>query len=155
MGLKVFEIEFANLSRDFYLRNDVKYHIFLLSSNWNLFNSSNKKLIKLKNILIDDYNLFDFQESSEYKGIPTGQSYLDEDGEIIEFEIITAEDHPDRLKYKISNDNILISSLRLAKSPALCFENKDLTEYVFSNGFYIFKINDEWNKKFKIHWDKF
>lgn len=151
MGLKVFEIEFAGLSRDFYLRNDVKYHIFLLSSNWNLFNSSNKKLIKLKNILIDDYNLFDFQEGNKYKGIPTGQSYLDEDGEIVEFEIITAEDHPDRLKYKISNDNILISSLRLAKSPALYFENKDLTEYVFSNGFYIFKVNDEWNKKFILY----
>jgi len=151
MGLKTFTISIAELSKDSYLRNDEKYHSFLFSSDWNLFDSFNKKLIPLKDILRDDYTLFEYQDYEEYKGIPTGQTYLDEDGEIIEFQPINAENHPGRLKYKVSNDNILISSLRLAKSPALFFDNKDLSEYVFSNGFYIFKVNDDWNNKFVLY----
>lgn len=151
MGLKTFSISVAELSKDSHLRNDEKYHSFLFSSNWNLFDSSGKQLIPLKNILSDDYTLFDYQEDGEYKGIPTGQTYLDEDGEIKEFQPISTEDHPGRLKYKVSNDNILLSSLRLAKSPALFFENEDLSEYVFSNGFYIFKVNDDWNNKFVLY----
>jgi type I restriction enzyme S subunit len=151
MGLNVFTIDFAELNKDSYLRNDEKYHSFLFSSDWSLFGPSSKKLIPLKDVLIDDYVLFDYQEDKEYKGIPTGQTYLDEDGDIREFQPITADDHPERLKYKISNDNILISSLRLAKSPALFFENEDLSEYVFSNGFYIFKVNKSWNKKFVLY----
>ncbi len=151
MGLKTFTISVAKLSKDSYLRNDEKYHNFLFSSDWNLFCSSGKKLIALKDILSDDYTLFDYQEDEEYKGIPTGQTYLDEDGDIKEFQPVNAENHPGRLKYKVSNDNILISSLRLAKSPALFFENKDLSEYVFSNGFYIFKVNDDWNNKFVLY----
>lgn len=151
MGLKVFYIDFEELSKDYYLRNDEKYHVFLFSSNWELFDLSGKKFISLKGILKDDYIIFDYQEDEEYKGMPTGQNYLDEDGEIKEFQIVSAENHPDRLKYKVSSNNILISSLRLAKSPALLFENKDLSEYVFSNGFYIFKVNDGWNKKFILY----
>lgn len=151
MGLKTFTISVAELSKDSYLRNDEKYHSFLFSSDWNLFDSSSKKLIPLKDILSDDYTLFDYQEDEEYKGIPTGQTYLDEDGDIREFQPVNAENHPGRLKYKVSNDNILISSLRLAKSPALFFENEDLSEYVFSNGFYIFKVNDDWNNKFVLY----
>lgn len=151
MKLKTFTISVAELSKDSYLRNDEKYHSFLFSSDWNLFDSSSKKLIPLKDILSDDYTLFDYQEDGEYKGIPTGQTYLDEDGYIREFQPVTAENHPGRLKYKVSNNNILISSLRLAKSPALFFENEDLSEYVFSNGFYIFKVNDDWNNKFILY----
>jgi len=151
MGLKTFTISVAELSKDSYLRNDEKYHSFLFSSDWNLFDSSSKKLIPLKDILSDDYTLFDYQEDEEYKGIPTGQTYLDEDGDIREFQPINIENHPGRLKYKVSNDNILISSLRLAKSPALFFENEDLSDYVFSNGFYIFKVNDDWNNKFVLY----
>ncbi len=151
MGLKHFTIDFMELAKDVYLRNDEKYHSFLFSSGWNLFDSPSKKLIPLKDILSDDYTLFDYQDDGEYKGIPTGEAYLDEDGYIREFQTVTAENHPGRLKYKVSNDNILISSLRLAKSPALFFENEDLSEYVFSNGFYIFKVNDDWNNKFSLY----
>jgi type I restriction enzyme S subunit len=151
MGLKTFSISIAELSKDSYLRNDEKYHSFLYFADWNLFNSKNKNLISLKDILSDDYTLFDYQEDEEYKGIPTGQTYLDEDGEIRDFQLVTAENHPGRLKYKASNGNILISSLRLAKSPALFFENEDLSEYVFSNGFYIFKVTEDWNNKFVLY----
>lgn len=149
--LKTFTINFSDISEDFYLRTDSKYHSFLFSSDWNLFNSKNNNLIALKNILSDDYVLFDYKKNEHYKGIPTGQTYIDKDGEIIDFKTITLEDHPARLKYKISNQNILISSLRLAKSPALFFENKNLSNYVFSNGFYIFDVKKTWNIKFVLY----
>jgi len=151
MPLKQFAIDFRELAKDSYLRNDEKFHVFLSSSNWNLFDVKNKNLISLENILIDDYNNFEYEEGEEYKGIPTGQTYLDEDGYIREFQPVTVEDHPGRLKYKVSNDNILISSLRLAKSPALYFENENLNDYVFSNGFYIYKVKEGWNKKFVLY----
>jgi type I restriction enzyme S subunit len=151
MPLKQFTTDFRELGKDPYLRNDEKYHAFLYFSNWNLFDVKNKNLVSLKDILIDDYHNFEYEEGEEYKGIPTGQTYLDEDGYIKEFQPVTAEDHPGRLKYKASNDNILISSLRLAKSPALYFESEDLLDYVFSNGFYIYKVKEGWNKKFILY----
>lgn len=151
MSLKQFTTDFQKLAQDEFLRNDEKYHVFLNFSNWNLFGSRSNELVSLKNILIDDYKMFNYADDEEYKGIPTGQAYLDEDGEIKDFQIITLEDHPGRLKYKASRDNILISSLRLAKSPALCIENEDLSSYVFSNGFYIYKIEKNWNRKFILY----
>lgn len=151
MGLKSFTIPFSKIKKDPYLRNDVKYHNFLFSSDWNLFNTTNKKLVSLKDILLDDYALFVYKDNEEYKGIPTGQTYLDEDGEIIDYQTVTSDDHPGRLKYRIKNNNILLSSLRLARTPALYFENQDLSEYVFSNGFYIFSVNSNWNKKFILY----
>lgn len=151
MPIKHFTIPISNLSKDQFLRNDEKYHVFLHFSDWNLFGAKNKNLIPLKDILVNDCKNFDYQEGEEYKGIPTGQSYIDEDGDIIDFQPVTIEDHPGRLKYKISNGNLLISSLRLAKSPALCFENQDVSDYVFSNGFYVFKVKEDWNKKFVLY----
>ena len=151
MGLKQFEIRLSDICSDSALRNDEKYHIFLNSTGWNLFKVNKKKLISLKKILINDYNVFDFQEDEDYKGIPTGSEYLDEDGEIISHQSITLDNHPNRLKYSVSNNNILISSLRLAKSPALYFSKDDISQHVFSNGFYIFKVNKGWNIKFIIY----
>ena len=110
----------------------------------------NKKLLSLKEILIPDFNNFLFEDEQDYKGIPTGQDYLDEDGEIISYQEISKEEHPDRLKYSANNHNILISSLKGAKSPALNF-NYDISNFVFSNGFYVFKVNNNWNLKFILY----
>ena len=151
MPLKQFITDFRELAQDPFLRSDEKYHVFLNSSDWNLFCSKNKTLISMKDVLVDDYQNFEYEEDEEYKGIPTGQTYLDEDGYIKSFDLVTAEDHPGRLKYRVSNDNILISSLRLAKSPALYFEHENLIDYVFSNGFYIYKVKEGWNKKFVLY----
>lgn len=151
MPLKQFTTDFQELAQDEFLRNDEKYHVFLNFSNWNLFESKSEKLVALRDVLVDDYKIFNYDDDEEYKGIPTGQSYLDEDGEIKNFQIVTSEDHPDRLKYKATKDNILISSLRLAKSPALSMEKNDLSSYVFSNGFYIYKVGKNWNKKFILY----
>lgn len=148
MALKQCSIDFHQISKDRFLRNDMKYHNFQLSTGWNIFGIFNKELIKLRDILVEDYKIFDYEEDTEYKGIPTGQSYLDEDGDIIDYQLVTKEEHPGRLKYRVDNDNILISSLRLAKSPSLYFPKLNLKEYVFSNGFYIFKVKEDWNIKF-------
>ncbi len=148
--LKSFTIQFKDLINDYELRNDEKFHSFLYFNNWNLFDSKNN-LVKFKDVLISDYKIFNFEKNKEYKGIPTGQRYLDEDGEIIDFQIINEKDRPNRLKYKIDSNNILISSLRLSKSPVLNFKNIDFDKHVFSNGFYIFKVGRDWNKKFILH----
>ena len=148
MTLKIFWIESKSWLKNQCLRCDEKFHIFDNQDGWNLFKVKNQKLISLRDILIDDYNLFQIEENKEYKGIPTGQNYLDEDGDIIDYQNIDIDNCPNRLRYKITTENILISSLRLAKSPALLFEDKDLSDYIFSNGFYIFKVNTKWNRKF-------
>ncbi|KLI43775.1 hypothetical protein SZ52_03330 [Brachyspira hyodysenteriae] len=150
MGLKVYNIDFSQFSNDLYLRCDFKYNVFIFKLNWNVFNYA-KETIKLRNILKSDYNIFEYDYGQEYKGIPTGESYIDEDGYIKDFQIVTYEEHPNRIKYKISNNNLLISSIRLAKSPALLFENINLSEYVFSNGFYIFSVNNNHNIKFILY----
>ena len=152
MAIKCFEIEFSEIAKDYHLRNDEKYHIFSSISNWNLFASKKSYLIPLKEILEEDYHQFEFEDGLEYKGIPTGQSYSDGDGEIIDYQVVSLDDCPNRIKYKATKENILISSLRLAKSPALNFDNLEaLEKYVFSNGFYIFKVKENWNKKFVLH----
>ena len=150
MGVRLCKISSKNISIDEDLRNDYKFHFFINSQNWNIFNSKDKKSVTLKEILKPDYNNFVFEDGALCKGIPTGQEYLDEDGEIINFKEISKENHPDRLKYMITTDNILISSLKGAKVPALKF-TQDVSDCVFSNGYYIFKVSNEWNSKFVLY----
>ncbi|MEX0723492.1 MAG: restriction endonuclease subunit S [Gracilimonas sp.] len=151
MGLRVSKISQDQLSEDPYLRNDVKFHSFIDAKGWNLFDAEEGASIKLKYILNNDYNNFNFEDDTEYKGVPTGNEYIDQDGKIIASQIITKDNHPNRLKYLVSNDNILISSVRLAKTPALHFPNENLSDHVFSNGYYIFNVNSEWNIKFILY----
>lgn len=151
MTLRQFVIDFSTIGEDEYLRNDVKYHYMLNTSHWNLYDGNIAEQIRLDDVLLDSYNNFIFQEDGEYKGVPTGRSYIDEDGYITDFIKISMADHPNRLKYQIKNNHLLISSLRLAKSPALFFETGDLSDYVFSNGFYIYKVKEGWNIKFVLY----
>ena len=88
------------------------------------------------------------EEGQTYKGIPTGQKYINKYGLIENYDLVGLDDCPNRIKYEITSNNILISSLRLAKAPATYFENIDLEEYIFSNGFYIFNVKNGWNKKY-------
>ncbi len=143
--------KFADIASDCFLRCDEKYHRIESACGYNIFNVPKEEQCLLADILKEDYQKFDYEDGQDYKGIPTGQAYIDEDGDIIDFQPVTLDDHPDRLKYAIDNNHILISSLRLAKSPALMFENIDLSDYVFSNGFYSFIVNDEWNKKYVLY----
>ena len=142
--LKTLRTTFSLLSKDRYLRNDEKYQIVAVNKSDNIFSTPTEKNVSLSEIMEGDYSTLQYESGIEYKGIPTGQAYLDEDGDITDYQAVTLEDHPGRLKYSITNQNILISSLRLAKSPALMFEDLDLSEYVFSNGFYVFKVKDGW-----------
>lgn len=117
-----FSIAFDNISVDRYLRIDKKYHEITSGSGFNIFHSKAKNKVSLSEIIREDYENFQYEDGIEYKGIPTGQTYIDEDGEMISYQTVTLDDHPNRLKYKISKNHILISSLRLAKSPALLYE---------------------------------
>lgn len=149
--MKAFKTTLFSLSKDRFLRNDEKYHKMLISGADNIFSTSIKENIRLSEVIQEDYTDFSYDDDIVYKGVPTGQTYIDEDGDIVDFQPVTKDDHPGRLKYSVNSDNILISSLRLAKSPALMFKNMDLSKYVFSNGFYIFKVKNGWNKKFVLY----
>lgn len=146
--MKYITTKFNSIAEDKYFRNDAKFHTFISDTHWNLFCEQSNETIRLKDILTLDQNNFIFEDDKDYKGIPTGSSYIDEDGDIMDFQTITKEDHPNRLKYSINKNNILISSLRLAKAPALNFDFDDIENYVFSNGFYCFSIKNGWDIKF-------
>lgn len=149
--MKTLQTKLSSLSRDRFLRNDEKYQEMVVLNADNLFSTPTETNVPLSEVLQEDYTDFSYEEGQVYKGIPTGQTYIDEDGDIVDFQPVTIENHPGRLKYAVRNDNILLSSLRLAKSPALMFDDIDLSEHVFSNGFYIFKVREGWNSKFVLH----
>lgn len=147
--MKTFYSKLSTCFADKFLRIDEKYHSAVNSGDFNLSATDNN--VFLSDILEEDYTLFDYSDGDEHKGIPTGQAYIDEDGDIINWQIVSEDSHPGRLKYSITNDNLLLSSLRLAKSPALNFDFEDINNYVFSNGFYIFKVKHGWDKRFVLY----
>lgn len=146
--MKKNDINFSNFIADKHLRIDSKFHNFYIERGWNIFNVSDGEKIRLGEILYEEYKKKEMVEGQMYKGIPTGQKYINKYGLIENYDLVNIDDCPNRIKYEITSDNILISSLRLAKAPATYFENVDLEEYIFSNGFYIFNVKDGWNKKY-------
>ena len=149
--MKILNINLSALSSDEYLRSDFKYYNFVCTKKWNVFDSKSSNLIPLFEILHEEKNKFDYKDEEEYYGVPTGSSYIDEYGKIVSTQMVTKDDHPNRLKYQIDGESILLSSLRLAKVPSVTFENLDYDKYVFSNGFYILKNKSNWNKKFLMY----
>lgn len=143
--------QFLSFAKDFFLRCDEKYHLIESICGYNIFDIPKNNQIPLFNILKEDYILFNYEEDKEYKGIPTGKSYIDEEGDLIGYQSVSVDDHPNRIKYALDSNHILISSLRLARAPALYFENLDFKNYVFSNGFYSFKVSAKWNKKYVMY----
>ena len=147
--MKTTTTNISTLAKDRYLRNDFKYYYAIENNLFNLFGTTNN--VNLSTIIEENYSLCLYEQDKEYFGIPTGQTYIDEDGDIIDYQLVDAENHPERLKYIVSKENILLSSLRLAKSPALNYDFDKINDYVFSNGFYIFKIKKDWNQKFVLY----
>ena len=135
MTLKFVNCKINSVASDINLRVDPKYHIFLNSkSNWNVF-ENDKKLINLNKIIKEKYKYFDLKNNEEYFGIPTGESYIDQDGLIINHKKVTLEDCPNRIKYEIDKDDIVLSSLRLAKTPSSNFEKRILKATVHAGCF--------------------
>ena len=137
-----------SIAADKFFRNDTKYHSFLVNTSWNIFDVPFNETVALSELLLLDQNPFIYEDDIEYKGIPTGSSYIDEDGDITDFQPVTKKDHPNRLKYAVTKEHILLSSLRLAKTPALNLNINKIENYVFSNGFYVFKVAHEWDTRF-------
>ncbi len=146
--MKINDINFSNFIVDKHLRIDSKFHNFYNERGWNIFNVPNDEKIRLGEILYEEYKKKEMEEGQTYKGVPTGQKYINKYGFIENYDLVGTVDCPNRIKYEITSNNILISSLRLAKASATYFENIDLEEYIFSNGFYIFNVKDDWNKKY-------
>lgn len=147
--MKSFKVKLS-ASNDDSFRIDYKYSSFLHKGGWNIFNIKSDELKPLKEILTPHYVNFEFDDDIDYFGVPTGSEYLDRFGEIVSTQPITKDNHPNRLKYQIDNNCVLISSLKGAKIPAINFDF-DLSNYVFSNGFYVFKVNQNWSKKFILY----
>lgn len=106
----------SEITSDFDLRADYKYHA--LSKDYFIKIPSNAgTTVKLKEVLCRRYRDFQYDEDAEYKGIPTSNEYFDEIGNIISFDTVTSENHPDRLRYKVKQGYLLISSLKGAKTP--------------------------------------
>jgi type I restriction enzyme S subunit len=149
MGVIAFKIKLSSIRQDDTVRIDAKFSSLINSTGYDVFDTNMEGLIPLKDILTPDYQLFYFEEGKEYFGVPTGKEYTNKFGEITSTKIVTKEDHPNRLRYKANENSILISSLKGAKTPALNFDF-DLSNYVFSNGFYIFNVSENWNKDFVL-----
>ncbi|WP_411896243.1 hypothetical protein [Winogradskyella sp. A2] len=150
MGINYSKIKTSNLSIDSLLRLDSKFHLDFNDSGWDIFKTSSSNLVKLKDYIEPFYEKFNYEEDVEYFGIPTGRDYLNDFGQIISHQLVTKDDHPGRLKYSADENCILISSLKGAVTPALNFDF-NLSKYVFSNGFYIFKPKGKNNKKFILY----
>lgn len=101
--MKAFKSKLSVCAEDTYLRVDEKYHSAIKNNEFNLFNTNDN--IFLSDILIEDYNVFDYSDGNEHRGIPTGQAYIDEDGDIIDWQAVSEDNHPDRLKYLIDRDD--------------------------------------------------
>jgi len=149
MGV-IFKTKLSSLKQDDTSRIDAKFHSLMNETGYDIFKTKKSNLTTLNNILKPSYHLFEFDESENYFGVPTGREFTNEFGDITSTQIITKDEHPDRLRYKADENCILISSLKGARTPALNFDF-DLSRYVFSNGFYIFQVNEKWNKKFVLY----
>jgi restriction endonuclease S subunit len=148
MEVNFLQTKFSELALDTGLRFDYKFYDFVLRNNFKIIPESNNS-ISLKQILISNYQKYEYQEDEEYKGLPTGAEYYNENGDIIDTQLVTKAEHPDRLCYKLEKGSILISSLKGAKAPVLYIDFKNTDKYVVSNGFYIFKVNNtQGNEKF-------
>ena len=150
MGVIFKKRKLSELNIDYFLRVDSKFHNALKDYDWDIFHTKAKNLIPLKELLKPYYVIFEYEKGKEYKGVPTGREYIDKFGYITSFQTVSKEKHPSRLKYKVDSDCILLSSLKGAITPSLNFDF-DLSEYVFSNGFYIFKPKNGNNKKFLLY----
>lgn len=145
--MKTFQLKLSLIPLSPELRCDEKYFEFAVTEENKLFNKDGP-YISLKNILSIDYNNFKYEMGKEYKGLPTSHEYFDDDGDIINTLKVTKEKHPGRIKYSVSEGNILISSIKSAKVKAI-YISKEKSKYIYSNGFFIFKIKkDSWNPKF-------
>lgn len=139
--MEILETQFNNLIADFDLRVDPKFFSFSISNKYNFILSKKFPLVKLKDLIEPEYIVFPYEEGKVYNGLPTSSEYFDEDGVILKYQIVTKGDHPERLKYKAKEGQILISSLKGAKAPATIIKEK-YEGIVVSNGFYIFRVKE-------------
>jgi len=148
MITQVFDSEFKHLIKDYDLRLDSKfYDLFTKHADFSIIPSS-YATTSLKDILKPDYEEYKFETDKMYKGILTDSDFFDEEGNIIDEIEISKDNHPDRLKYKAHEEDIIIPNLKGAKATVVLV-NKKVSNHVWSNGFYILKnVSQSFETKF-------
>lgn len=153
MAYQTANISSQQITEDSFLRVDSKFHLYINKSGWEVFpKNCNQVTVPLSQILYPHFVTFVFEEGEVYRGIPTGRDYVDEDGDIKSFLPVSSDDCPDRIRYAICKSDILISSIRQAAAPALLFDElENIDHYVFSNGYYILGVKDNYIPKFVLY----
>jgi restriction endonuclease S subunit len=139
MAIKTTETKFSGISKDYDLRLDSKFYLFVNKNGFKFLKSASKTFIKLKSLLNLEYIPFEYEDDKKYKGLQTAKGYVDEEGNIIDYFEATKEKHPKRLKFTAQEGQIIISSLKGAKIPTFKIK-KDSEGFVLSNGFHIFRF---------------
>lgn len=148
MGVKTFNSKLSTLVRDFDLRIDPKFYELIYADDLIFVQNKKNKLIELRQVLKTSYKDFEFEEDKKYKGLLTDADFFDEEGNILDHIDITKENHPKRVKHKVKIGDIVISSLKGANVKPMLID-KEKTEYVWSDGFYIFsKIDPRFENRF-------
>lgn len=135
------EANFKDLILDFDLRVDAKFYMFAILNKYDFVVTTKYPLVKLKDLVNPEYIICKYVNGKVYNGLPTSSEYFDEDGNILKYQLVTKEDHPERIKYEAREGQILISSLKGAKAPAVVIVN-NCEGVVISNGFYIFRVKE-------------
>ena len=85
--MKITNTKLSSLQADNFYRLDEKFYITFNINQWKLFKDSNNN-IKFKYILAQDNKIFNYEDNEEYYGVPTGASYINKNGQIINYDIV-------------------------------------------------------------------
>jgi len=148
MGIKTFNTKLSTLTKDYDLRADPKFYELIDTDDFIFVKNEKCNMIELRQILKPSYKKFEFEEGKIYKGLLTDADFFDEEGNILDYIDLTKENHPDRVKFRVSTGDIVISSLKGANVKPMLID-KEKTEYVWSDGFYIFrKVHEGFDNEF-------
>jgi len=148
MGVKTFSSKLSTLVKDFDLRADPKFYELIGTDDFVFVKNKKHKLIELRQVLKTSYEEFEFEENKKYMGLLTDADFFDEEGHILDHIDITKENHPKRVRYRVKIGDIAISSLKGANVKPMLID-KEKTEYIWSDGFYIFsKIDPRFENRF-------
>lgn len=136
-----------SLKSDFDLRIDYKYCSLLVGDFVFVGASANNDFLRLRDILLPRYRNFSYKTDDDFRGVSTNNENFDEIGSIVDYETVTLDDHPDRLKYRVKENYLLISSLKGAKCVPFLITD-EWKNAVFSNGFYIYEVAKSYHPVF-------
>ena len=91
MGVNFLQTRLFEFSLDKDLRFDHKFYDFVLRNNFEII-PGGIDTIRLRYILVPNYKKLEYQEDQEYKGLPTAAEYYNENGDIINTQVVTKDE---------------------------------------------------------------